>query len=94
MGRAVVLPGDAGLHPIDIEEPGHGAQREPERDQSRRTRISKSARAVSTCTGKRNKQIGMSDPNLGLSNACNAGVPGTWLAQPGEVQPLCFPCFS
>lgn len=41
MGRAVVLPGDAGLHPIDIEEPGHGAQREPERDQSRRVRISK-----------------------------------------------------
>lgn len=41
MGRAWGLPKGFGRHPIDIQEPGRGEQREPERDQGSCTRISK-----------------------------------------------------
>lgn len=42
----------------------------------------------------KNKQSVTGDQNQVLSNECKIGVLGTWLAQPWEVPPLCFPCFS
>ena len=74
-----MLPRDFGLHPIDIEEPGAWRA---EGVRERPTQLYK------------NKPSETNDQNLVLSNECGVGAPGTWLAQPQEVQPLCFPCFS
>lgn len=60
-GRAVVLPEDLGLHPIDIKEPG------PWRAKGARERAKQL---------HKNKQIKMSDQNLVLANERTVGVLG------------------
>lgn len=79
LGRALVLPWDFGLHPIDIEEPG------PRRAKGVRER---------TTQLYKNKPSETNDQNLVLSNACRVGG-SWHLAGPatGGSAPR-FPCFS